>query len=221
VLAAAAGLQIVPDERAYATALPTADGEPSALLIRPRARRVGGLAVRVLAVVAVAGIIGAAAVVIGSRPAGGPSASAVPGAGVSTATATAKATAPAGATTTGPSRPPPSAAVVTGTPGRPSETPATPARPSSGAPAATPDTGPPASVTPRTLSSPGGSVQATCTDAGLAQLHSWSAAKSYQVGRVDAGPARSTSAEFRHGNTVTLMTVTCTDGVPSASTTVS
>jgi hypothetical protein len=123
-----------------------------------------------------------------------------------------------------PGPPSPSAAPVTRTPGRPGETQATSAAaapPSSEAPAATPATRPPASATPRTLSSPGGSVEATCTEAGLAHLLSWSAAKSYRVGQVDAGPARSTSAEFLHGNAVTLMTVTCAGGVPSASTTVS
>jgi serine/threonine-protein kinase len=71
----------------------------------------------------------------------------------------------------------------------------------------------------RTLSSPGGSVRAVCTSAGLAHILSASATKPYKVERADQTPAAAPVAAFRHGVTTVVMTVTCSGGVPSASTT--
>jgi serine/threonine-protein kinase len=70
----------------------------------------------------------------------------------------------------------------------------------------------------RTLSSAGGTVQAVCTSSGLAHLLSASPAKSYKTDRLDLTPAAAPIAVFRRGITTVVMTVTCNDGVPSAST---
>ena len=70
----------------------------------------------------------------------------------------------------------------------------------------------------RTLTSTGGSVRATCTSDSTAKLVSWSATKPYKVNDVDAGPGSNAVAEFKHGNRLVRMTVTCSDGVPSSST---
>ncbi len=92
--------------------------------------------------------------------------------------------------------------------------------------------GPPAGATPtsttpapkptqpqrRSLSSTGGTVVATCTPDELAQLLSWTPTKPYKTDRVDAGPAPAAVAVFRHGKNTVQMTITCTDGVPSATT---
>jgi protein kinase-like protein len=85
----------------------------------------------------------------------------------------------------------------------------------------TDDPDPPATATQpteRTLSSSAGSVRATCPDARTARILSWTAARSYQVveGDSEAGPAPAVT--FKHGNTQLTMTVTCSSGVPSAST---
>jgi serine/threonine-protein kinase len=80
----------------------------------------------------------------------------------------------------------------------------------------TPPTDPPAET--RTLSSSAGSVRATCPSPSTAELLSWSAVKPYKVKDVDAGPGSNAVATFRHGNNVVRMTVTCSGGVPSAST---
>jgi hypothetical protein len=69
----------------------------------------------------------------------------------------------------------------------------------------------------RTLTSSGGSVRATCTSASTAKLVSWSATKPFKVNDVDAGPGSNAVAEFKHGNRLVRMTVTCSDGVPSSS----
>jgi serine/threonine-protein kinase len=80
--------------------------------------------------------------------------------------------------------------------------------------AATPPGGP---TGERTLSSSGGTVRAQCPSAGTAELLSWSAAKSWKVEQVSAGPGSAPTAEFRHGNQHLVMTVTCSSGVPSTS----
>ena len=83
-------------------------------------------------------------------------------------------------------------------------------------PATTSTTNPP-DTTPevRTLSSTGGSVQATCPSATTAQLLSWTPTKPYKVDSVSEGPATAAVVVFRHGNRRTQMTVTCSAGVPS------
>jgi serine/threonine-protein kinase len=126
----------------------------------------------------------------------------------------------------------PSTATSAGTPGQP-QTPgngpnAAPvpgtAAPSAGATLPATPTSPPSPTPkptqpqPRSLTSAGGTVEATCTADGLARLLSWTPARSYKVDRVDAGPAASATAVFRHGNNTVQMTITCTDGVPSATT---
>jgi hypothetical protein len=68
----------------------------------------------------------------------------------------------------------------------------------------------------RTLSATGGSVEATCTSGGDAELLSWTPTKPYKVKSVDPGPSRAPTVEFKHGNRITKMTVTCSGGVPSA-----
>jgi eukaryotic-like serine/threonine-protein kinase len=70
----------------------------------------------------------------------------------------------------------------------------------------------------RSLSSVGGTVEATCTLDGLARLLSWTPAKPYKVERVDPGPASPATAVFGHGNSTVQMSITCTGGVPSATT---
>ncbi|GAA2590351.1 hypothetical protein GCM10010435_81250 [Winogradskya consettensis] len=71
----------------------------------------------------------------------------------------------------------------------------------------------------RTLSSAAGTVRATCPATGTAHILSWSAIKPYKVidGDTEAGPAPEVS--FKHGNTQVTMTVTCSGGVPSATST--
>ncbi|MFD0522001.1 serine/threonine-protein kinase [Paractinoplanes durhamensis] len=73
--------------------------------------------------------------------------------------------------------------------------------------------------TERTLSSAAGSVRATCTAPGTAQIISWTATKPYKVvhGETEAGPAPTVS--FKHGNSRVDMTVTCNAGLPSATST--
>jgi serine/threonine protein kinase len=69
------------------------------------------------------------------------------------------------------------------------------------------------------LTSPGGSVVATCTDGDRAELSSWEPATSYKVKTVRPGPAKKAGIVFRNGNTLVEMVVTCTGGTPSATTT--
>jgi len=68
----------------------------------------------------------------------------------------------------------------------------------------------------RSLSSVGGTVQATCTRDGLANLLSWTPTKPYKVERIEPGPAMPAIAAFRHGNRIVQMTITCAEGAPSA-----
>jgi serine/threonine-protein kinase len=77
-------------------------------------------------------------------------------------------------------------------------------------------TPPPPEPVERTLTSDAGSVRATCPAADTAQILSWAATKPYKVveGDSEAGPAPAVS--FKHGNRNLTMTVTCSRGVPSA-----
>ncbi len=84
------------------------------------------------------------------------------------------------------------------------------------APTRAPD--PEAPSEPRTLSATGGSVEASCTPGGSAELLSWTPSRPYKLKSVDPGPAQTTEVEFKHGKRVTRMTVTCSGGVPSADT---
>jgi serine/threonine-protein kinase len=88
--------------------------------------------------------------------------------------------------------------------------------PTTAAPTRAPDPEPPAET--RTLSATGGSVEASCTPGGSAELLSWTPSRPYKLKSVDPGPAQSTEVEFKHGKRVTRMTVTCSGGVPSADT---
>jgi serine/threonine-protein kinase len=71
----------------------------------------------------------------------------------------------------------------------------------------------------RTLSSPAGSVDATCPASDTAQILSSSATKPYKLNSADNSPGPSPAAVFKHGNTYVTMTVTCSGGVPSVTTT--
>ncbi|MDP9794257.1 serine/threonine-protein kinase [Catenuloplanes nepalensis] len=94
------------------------------------------------------------------------------------------------------------------------------------APAATSGPPPPVGTPPpdpqpqqRTLASGAGTVEATCTGSGQAQLLSYTPIKPYKTQSVAAGPADAAEIVFRHGNRYVTMTVTCAGGVPSAVTT--
>ncbi|GAB1694166.1 serine/threonine-protein kinase [Krasilnikovia sp. M28-CT-15] len=105
----------------------------------------------------------------------------------------------------------PTGRATDGAPGAPATRP--PDDPATTTPAAEPSTDP--TVTVRTLTSDGGSVEASC-DQGQARLVSWSPVKPYKVDGVDAGPSEAASIVFRHGNRRVQMTVTCGSGGPTA-----
>jgi len=84
------------------------------------------------------------------------------------------------------------------------------------APATSSTPQPPAEPAERTLSSAAGSVRATCPGAGTAQILSWAATKPYKVSQGDREAGPSPSVSFKHGARQLTMTVTCSDGVPSA-----
>lgn len=109
---------------------------------------------------------------------------------------------------------PPNRPTAAAQPGGPAETPDDPG-PTSKPPAPAPTTTAADPPEVRTLSSDGGSVQATCTSGDKAELLSWTATKPFKVNDVNAGPATAASVWFKHGNDRVLMTVTCTDGRPS------
>jgi serine/threonine-protein kinase len=241
VLARAAGVRIVDDELAHSLAPAAVDGEPSTVLVprpangargagRPARRRTLALAGAV-ATVAVVGSLFWLADPTGWRPNRWPGAGPPGPSGQQVVDEGPPETAPESGT--------PSAPVGGGTPvigippappGAPGSGPGTvragqpesssdaamPA-PTTGTPPASPE-GPPAE---RTLSSDGGTVQATCTSDGDARLLSWAAIQPYKVEQVEAGPAAAATAAFRHGNRNVHMTITCADGVPSTENTVS
>ena len=74
---------------------------------------------------------------------------------------------------------------------------------------------------PRTtdLVSVGGSVVAGCQPAG-AYLVSWSPAQGYEDGWYVRGPAPTAKVSFADSRKLVIMTISCSGGVPSASTTV-
>jgi hypothetical protein len=72
----------------------------------------------------------------------------------------------------------------------------------------------------RVLSATGGSVIASCTQAG-AYLSSWSPAQGFQVKTVVRGPAYAAKVKFVSGSNAVVLTVVCQSGVPTASQTVS
>jgi serine/threonine-protein kinase len=92
---------------------------------------------------------------------------------------------------------------------------APPAVSSSSPSPASSSTAPPASAGGAVLTSPGGQVVANCQAAG-AYLISWSPLQGYQVGDVSRGPAATARVTFEsHANKVSML-VTCSAGVPSA-----
>jgi serine/threonine-protein kinase len=112
----------------------------------------------------------------------------------------------------------PAAAVPTGGSGaRPTGSAAAPTGP---APQPSPSVSTTAAAPPeeRTLSSAAGTVRATCPSGDTAQILSWSPVKPYKVDRVVAGPAAAPAVTFKQHGTRITMTVTCSGGVPSATT---
>jgi serine/threonine-protein kinase len=67
------------------------------------------------------------------------------------------------------------------------------------------------------LASPEGTVVATC-QAGGAYLISWSPQQGYEVGDVFRGPAATASVQFESHTSEVTMKVSCSAGVPSATT---
>ncbi|MFC4039439.1 serine/threonine-protein kinase [Dactylosporangium siamense] len=231
VLAAAAGLRVVADERAHAAAAPATDGEPSAVLIpppgiratastgtRPARRRAVVVTSATVATLVTAGLV-AAAFSTGppaqQRTATAAASSSPTGTGAPSAAAPSATTAVVPSAGTGPTTAGggPATGGSTGGATRPAP------QPTGGNPA--PTTAPPTPSDPpspqqRTLSSMGGSVLATCTTGDLAQLLSWEPAETYQVQRVDAGPANPARILFKSAEHTVRMQVTCKLGVPSA-----
>jgi hypothetical protein len=98
----------------------------------------------------------------------------------------------------------------------PAQTPATAVTSAAGEPPASPPPPPAPAPQPRTFTSAGGTVEASCTTAGAAQLVSYAATKPYKVDSVDDAAAE---VVFRHGNRYLTMTVTCNGSTPSSVTT--
>jgi serine/threonine-protein kinase len=69
------------------------------------------------------------------------------------------------------------------------------------------------------LTSPGGTVVADCRPAG-AYLVSWSPVPGYESGTVIRGPAVTAQVTFNSAANSMTMTVSCSTGVPTATTTV-
>ncbi len=72
---------------------------------------------------------------------------------------------------------------------------------------------------PTVLTSQGGSVVAECLPGG-AYLLSWSPTQGYEAGRVFRGPAPTAQVAFQSDANTVIMTVSCSTGVPTATTTV-
>ncbi|WP_239313204.1 serine/threonine-protein kinase [Plantactinospora mayteni] len=247
VLARAAGVRIVDDELAHSLAPAAVDGEPSTVLV-PRAAgsrgaqfRAGVLATGAAAVAVTALLLWLADPLgsgLGRRSDAaepGPSDRPTVDTGSSGRTGGGSGAPPvwpapltplAGAPGTPPGSPVPGP--VTGFPpgGQPGGEPGdgdpdggTPTGPGEPAPS-TPESPPPPTEAPEetTLTSDGGSVQATCTN-GDAWLLSWTANRPYRTDEVEPGPAPTTLVRFRHGNRTVQMTITCADGVPSTTNT--
>ncbi|WP_433363933.1 serine/threonine-protein kinase [Dactylosporangium sp. CA-152071] len=238
-LAAAAGLQVVPSTPALLalTALgtaagPSADGEPSALVIPPTPARRSRARVTAAAGV---GIVSVAAVVawvaLGSPPiASGRSDEDTPPPGRSRpAVAAATGLAATGAPRSGGTGVPRGGAGTPGggTHGGGATGGPAPAGSSGGAditdpaPTTEPPPPPPASDPPRseTLTSAGGTVTGTCDGAGRVRLTSPDPADGYKVTTFNGGPAGTAEVAFKRGNVTIRMSVTCDDGAPTATTT--
>jgi serine/threonine-protein kinase len=105
----------------------------------------------------------------------------------------------------------PSPVVATAPPGpAPATTP-----PATTAPAPSMTTVPPAPAGGTVLTSPGGEVVAAC-QAGGAYLVSWSPLQGYEIGDVARGPAATARVTFESAATRVTMAVSCSAGVPSA-----
>jgi serine/threonine-protein kinase len=87
-------------------------------------------------------------------------------------------------------------------------------------PGPTTDQGPPPAPTtggPTTFRTEGGSATATCAG-NQATLVDWTATDGYRVERVNPGPARVVTVEFRRGSQISRLSIGCVDGVPVRST---
>ncbi|GID30591.1 serine/threonine-protein kinase [Paractinoplanes brasiliensis] len=71
----------------------------------------------------------------------------------------------------------------------------------------------------RTWSSDAGTLTATCPSPTTAEITSYEAFKPYKVQSARTGPSSAAVVTFKHGNQVTTMTVTCSGGQPTESTT--
>jgi serine/threonine-protein kinase len=88
----------------------------------------------------------------------------------------------------------------------------TPSSPPAASPTSTAGTASPGGTV---LTSKGGEVVATCQPAG-AYLLSWSPSQGYEVDNVSRGPAASARVSFESMTTGVTMVVTCSAGVPTA-----
>jgi serine/threonine-protein kinase len=247
LLAQGAGLRVLEDEPAVEPAAATADSEPSVLIRKPAQPgtvapatypNLAATPAQVADPVQGASrhrrglLVGAAAAVIAAAlfwlvipgwytapPAAGlpPAGRTSPGLGLPAATLSRSVTASAAPGTVSP--PPPASAPTTGagTPARPPTT--RPTATKSSRPTTPPTTKPSSEPQVRTFSSAAGSVTATCPTVDTAKLLSWSAVRPYKVQKVAAGPAATTGVVFKHGNSRLRVTVTCSGGQPSATTT--
>ncbi|GGM48127.1 serine/threonine-protein kinase [Dactylosporangium sucinum] len=198
-LAEAAGVRTVTDDLAHSVAPPARDGGPSTILVRPAGAPAAGERRRHHRVAA--GVLAAAtaAVVIWTLTPEPDTSTPVP------VEANALAEPPATPATAGaapPGQPPASPPAATSTP------------PTSIAPAP----GRAATGQAETFSSAGGSVEARCTPAGLAELLAWSPAAPYKVDWTNPGPAAAATVAFTHGHRTAAVTVTCAGTTPVATT---
>jgi hypothetical protein len=96
-----------------------------------------------------------------------------------------------------------------------------PAAPPVDAPTPTPESTPAPARSPapravsRVITTPGGSVVASCTD-GLVTLRSWTPAQGYQVDDVEREPGRRVKVEFERGEAEVKVEIACgVDGRPT------
>jgi serine/threonine-protein kinase len=87
-------------------------------------------------------------------------------------------------------------------------------------PSAQPTSGTTATPASTVLTSQGGTAVAECVQGG-AYLLSWSPTQGYEVGNVTRGPAATTQVVFASTANSVTMVVSCSSGVPTATTTVS
>jgi hypothetical protein len=98
-----------------------------------------------------------------------------------------------------------------------SATPLAPHPKKSSAALAVPPPSPAPQPTTTVLTSAGGTVIAGCQPAG-AYLYSWSPAQGYEERSVVRGPAATTKVTFTSSRKQVVMVISCTSGVPAAST---